>query len=67
MFRSPYVPEAAMRAQDYKMLENSFRGKKGGLKNPKNFTDEDLQAWKHVFSQEGGEIETHHPTLLCSN
>ncbi|PAV85630.1 hypothetical protein WR25_08244 [Diploscapter pachys] len=53
MFRTPYIPEAAMRAQDYKMLESSFRGKKGGLKNPKNFTDEDLQAWKHVFSQEG--------------
>ncbi|CAD6199575.1 unnamed protein product [Caenorhabditis auriculariae] len=52
MFQSGGVPELAMRANGYEMLESMFRGKKGGIKNRKNFTDEDLLAWKYVFSQE---------------
>lgn len=42
-----------MKANKMKMLEVMFRGKKAGIRNSKNFTDEDMLAWKHVFSQPG--------------
>lgn len=54
MFQSPYIPELAMKNNDYGMIRAMFRGAKGGLKNKENFTDEDLEAWKHCFSQHEG-------------
>ena len=51
MFQSPYIPEMATSAGDYLMLKQMFYGKKAGLKNKENFTAEDLEAWKYVFSQ----------------
>ncbi|KAK6041457.1 hypothetical protein COOONC_21038 [Cooperia oncophora] len=35
------------------MFDVMFRGKMAGIRNRENFTDEDLEAWKHVFSQKG--------------
>ncbi|EGT55477.1 CBN-CEEH-2 protein [Caenorhabditis brenneri] len=51
LFQSQYIPEIAMRSNKMKMLEAMFRGKKAGIRNKTNFTDEDMLAWKHVFSQ----------------
>ncbi|CAI4226785.1 unnamed protein product [Auanema sp. JU1783] len=53
MFQSPYIPEWSVANRDFRMLNAMFRGRKGGLKNRQNFTEEDLQAWRYVFSQEG--------------
>ncbi|KHJ90253.1 hydrolase, alpha/beta domain protein [Oesophagostomum dentatum] len=53
MFQTPKIPEMVVQSRDLHMLDLSFRGKKAGIRNKENFTDEDLEAWKHVFSQEG--------------
>uniref|UniRef100_A0A1I7T4J5 AB hydrolase-1 domain-containing protein n=1 Tax=Caenorhabditis tropicalis TaxID=1561998 RepID=A0A1I7T4J5_9PELO len=52
-FQSQLLPEIAMRSNKMKMLESMFRGKIAGIRNSQNFTDEDMLAWKHVFSQPG--------------
>ncbi|PIC27137.1 hypothetical protein B9Z55_019481 [Caenorhabditis nigoni] len=52
-FQSQLIPEIAMRSNKMKMLEAMFRGKQAGIRNSQNFTDEDMLAWKHVFSQPG--------------
>ncbi|ULT89646.1 hypothetical protein L5515_008069 [Caenorhabditis briggsae] len=52
-FQSQHIPEIAMRSNKMKMLEAMFRGKQAGIRNSQNFTDEDMLAWKHVFSQPG--------------
>ncbi|EPB73512.1 hydrolase, alpha/beta domain protein [Ancylostoma ceylanicum] len=51
MFQTPRIPELAVQSRDFHMFDLSFRGKKAGIRNKENFTDEDLEAWKHVFSQ----------------
>ncbi|KAK6727774.1 hypothetical protein RB195_005449 [Necator americanus] len=53
MFQTPRIPELTVQSHDFHMLELCFRGKKAGIRNKENFTDEDMKAWKHVFSQEG--------------
>ncbi|EYC33257.1 hypothetical protein Y032_0002g689 [Ancylostoma ceylanicum] len=53
MFQTPRIPELAVQSRDFHMFDLSFRGKKAGIRNKENFTDEDLEAWKHVFSQKG--------------
>ncbi len=42
-----------MSAQDFKLIEESLIGRKYGVKNRANITDEDIEAWKYVFSQPG--------------
>ncbi|KAF8375103.1 ceeh-2, partial [Pristionchus pacificus] len=49
-FQTPRVPEAAVAADDFLMLEKMFWSKYG-LKNKENFTEEDMEAWKYTFSQ----------------
>ncbi|CAB3410653.1 unnamed protein product [Caenorhabditis bovis] len=51
LFQSSTIPELAMRVNRMAMLEKMFRGRKAGIRNSNNFTDEDMLAWKHVFSQ----------------
>ncbi|KIH64815.1 hypothetical protein ANCDUO_04872 [Ancylostoma duodenale] len=53
MFQTPKIPELAVQSRDFHMFDLGFRGKKAGIRNKQNFTDEDLEAWKHVFSQKG--------------
>uniref|UniRef100_A0A8R1DGP8 AB hydrolase-1 domain-containing protein n=1 Tax=Caenorhabditis japonica TaxID=281687 RepID=A0A8R1DGP8_CAEJA len=53
LFQSSWVPEMGLRANRMKMLEVMLRGEKAGIRNKQNFTDEDVLAWKHVFSQSG--------------
>lgn len=38
---------------DYNKLKMMFRGRAMGIQNRDNFTDEDMEAWKHVYSQPG--------------
>ncbi|KAF8355751.1 hypothetical protein PRIPAC_97374 [Pristionchus pacificus] len=49
-FQTPHVPETAVAADDFLMLEKMFWSKYG-LKNKENFTQEDMEAWKYTFSQ----------------
>ncbi|PIO59156.1 hypothetical protein TELCIR_19389 [Teladorsagia circumcincta] len=51
MFQTPIVPELTVKNRDFHMFDVMLRGKKAGIQNAQNFTDEDLEAWKHVFSQ----------------
>jgi len=52
MFQCPCLPEILMWIKDYDMFDQLFRGKKTGIINrEKNFTDEDLEAWKYAFSK----------------
>ncbi|VDP11558.1 unnamed protein product [Heligmosomoides polygyrus] len=53
MFQTPVIPEMTASSRDFHMFDVMFRDSKAGIKNKENFTDEDLEAWKHVFSQEG--------------
>lgn len=50
-FQCPWLPELWVWARDFANLERCFRCPKMGLVHPENFTDEDLEAWKHVFSK----------------
>ncbi|GMR49462.1 hypothetical protein PMAYCL1PPCAC_19657, partial [Pristionchus mayeri] len=50
-FQSPCVPEALIAADDFKSLEEAFWSRKDGLRNKANFTSEDMEAWKHTFSE----------------
>ncbi|VDM81610.1 unnamed protein product [Strongylus vulgaris] len=56
MFQTPTIPELVVQSRDFHMFDLSFRGKKAGIRNQENFTDEDLEAWKHVFSQKGKKL-----------
>uniref|UniRef100_A0AC34G8S5 AB hydrolase-1 domain-containing protein n=1 Tax=Panagrolaimus sp. ES5 TaxID=591445 RepID=A0AC34G8S5_9BILA len=49
-FVCPYLPEISLRSFDMKALVSMFRGKKTGLIHRENFTDEDVEAWKYIFS-----------------
>ncbi|CAI2354421.1 unnamed protein product [Caenorhabditis sp. 36 PRJEB53466] len=53
LFQSQMIPEIAMKSNGMKMLDSMFRGRKAGIRNSRNFTDQDMLAWKHVFSQPG--------------
>uniref|UniRef100_A0A8R1HVE3 AB hydrolase-1 domain-containing protein n=1 Tax=Caenorhabditis japonica TaxID=281687 RepID=A0A8R1HVE3_CAEJA len=53
LFQSSTVPEMGLRANRMKLFDITFRGEQAGIRNKKNFTDEDVLAWKHVFSQSG--------------
>jgi len=52
-FQLPWLPELMMKANDFAMLAATFRGKKGGVKNRKNFTGEDLNVFKHYLDSWG--------------
>ncbi|CAJ0592769.1 unnamed protein product [Cylicocyclus nassatus] len=52
-FQTPMLPEMAVRSRDLHMFDLYFRARHAGIRNKENFTDEDLEAFKHVFSQEG--------------
>uniref|UniRef100_A0AC35UC76 AB hydrolase-1 domain-containing protein n=1 Tax=Rhabditophanes sp. KR3021 TaxID=114890 RepID=A0AC35UC76_9BILA len=52
-FQFPIVPELSMMVNDMKLLETMFRGKKGGIINRENFTDEDMAVYKYTFGQKG--------------
>lgn len=66
-FQTPRVPEVAVSADDFhvklilllpcrtallQVFEKGFWGRHG-LKNKRNFTEEDMEAWKYTFSQPG--------------
>jgi len=53
LFQCPILPEEWIKTQDYKALEIFFRGRKMGIVNRENFTDEDTEAWKFTFSTNG--------------
>jgi len=53
MVQCPWLPETLTAVQDFKLLEDSLIGMKYGVKNRANITDEDMEAWKYVFSQPG--------------
>lgn len=53
MFQCPFFPELYIQAMDFKFLETLFCNKPIGLINQKNFTYDDLEAWKYTFSQPG--------------
>lgn len=55
-FLLPYLPEVVMKSNDYSMLAATFIGKKGGVKNRKNFTSEDLDVFKHTLRTWGNLI-----------
>ncbi|KAI1731554.1 alpha/beta hydrolase fold domain-containing protein [Ditylenchus destructor] len=51
MFQCPVLPEIRFAANDFAFLEYVFRKRPSGLVHQENFTDEDLEAYKHVFSK----------------
>lgn len=53
MFQNPLVPYMYLRAQDYIYLNRAYRSKEAGIRNAKNFTDEDLEAFKYTLSRPG--------------
>uniref|UniRef100_A0A914CXI6 AB hydrolase-1 domain-containing protein n=1 Tax=Acrobeloides nanus TaxID=290746 RepID=A0A914CXI6_9BILA len=53
LFQCPILPEEWIKTQDYKAIEIFFRGRKMGIVNRENFTDEDTEAWKFTFSTNG--------------
>lgn len=52
-FQAPCLPEFNMSANDYGKFNVVFRGKPFGVRNKKNFTSEDVEAYKYIFSQDG--------------
>uniref|UniRef100_A0AC35G8F8 AB hydrolase-1 domain-containing protein n=1 Tax=Panagrolaimus sp. PS1159 TaxID=55785 RepID=A0AC35G8F8_9BILA len=53
-FVCPYLPEISLRSFDMRALVSMFRGSKTGLVHKENFTDEDVEAWKYIFSMPHG-------------
>ncbi|KAI1717985.1 alpha/beta hydrolase fold domain-containing protein [Ditylenchus destructor] len=51
MFQCPVLPEIRFSANDFAFLEYVFRTRPSGLVHQENLTDEDLEAYKHVFSK----------------
>ncbi|CAO4368210.1 unnamed protein product [Caenorhabditis nigoni] len=56
-FQNARVPELLCSADDMKMLEGAFRSPQMGIRNRKNFTDDDLEAWKYSFSMNGASFK----------
>lgn len=52
-FVCPFLPEAVIRAKDYDFIVDMFRNKRAGILHPENFSDEDVEAWKHALSKPG--------------
>eukprot|EP00080_Pristionchus_pacificus_P022279 PDM82299.1 ceeh-1 [Pristionchus pacificus] len=50
-YQNPWLPEAIIAADDFKMFDACFWSKAIGLRNRDNFTEEDMEAWKYTFSQ----------------
>ena len=50
----PYLPEWYFSTGDMKVLDNTFQGKYMGAK-PGAITDEDMEAFKHVFNKSSKE------------
>ena len=57
MFQCPLVPHMYLKAQDYIYIDRIYRSEEAGIRNTKNFTDEDLEAFKYNFSQPGNFIK----------
>ncbi|CAB3404959.1 unnamed protein product [Caenorhabditis bovis] len=56
-YQTPKLPEILSNAEDMKLLEFFFRSKEMGIRNQENFTDEDLEAWKYAYSNNGASFE----------
>lgn len=56
-YQNARIPELLCAADDMKMLELAFRNKEMGIRNWKNFTDDDLEAWKYSFSMNGASFK----------
>ncbi len=50
LFQLPLLPELLFQFDDYRALEQAFRGMS---KNPAAFTDEDIDAYKNAFAKRG--------------
>lgn len=49
-FQVPYLPELYIRSCDFGMFDDLFRT---GVRNPKAFSDADIEAFKYTFGREG--------------
>lgn len=56
-YQNDRIPELLCGANDMEMLQLAFRSGAMGIRNRKNFTDEDLEAWKYSFSQNGASFK----------
>ncbi|CAI5445815.1 unnamed protein product [Caenorhabditis angaria] len=56
-YQTEKFPEMAWTFDDMNNLKLCFRSNQMGLRNKKNFTDEDLEAWKYVFSSNGASFK----------
>ncbi|CAH1786974.1 unnamed protein product [Owenia fusiformis] len=52
-FSLPWFPEWVFLSGDLKMIENTFRGKTMGAKRAGSFSDDDIEAFKYMYSQPG--------------
>ena len=53
LFQIPWLPEFILSVKDFVNFNEFFRGNSGGVRNKASFTEEDVEAYKYVFSQEG--------------
>jgi pimeloyl-ACP methyl ester carboxylesterase len=53
MFQVPKLPELVATLRDYLVIENSFKGSFGALKNQATITQDEVEAYKYTFSQPG--------------
>ncbi len=54
-FQLPFLPELNCKIEDYGIMRGAFLSKAMGLKNRKNMTDVDIEAFKYSASQKGKE------------
>ncbi|XP_048585099.1 epoxide hydrolase 4 isoform X2 [Nematostella vectensis] len=52
-FQLPYLPEFWIALNNYEVFEDMFRGEQMGVRKPGSLTDEDLAAYRYMFSREG--------------
>ncbi|CAB3402880.1 unnamed protein product [Caenorhabditis bovis] len=57
LYQTPRIPEILCFAEDMKIFEDCFRSKEMGIRNREYFTDEDLEAWKYTFSNNGASFK----------
>jgi pimeloyl-ACP methyl ester carboxylesterase len=53
MFQCPYLPEWLLSINDYEFIRDIYKSKTNGLVNEGNFTEDDVEAYKYTFGQEG--------------
>ncbi len=53
LFQVPRLPEFIISRRNYGYFSAIFRGKKAGVRNRDGFSQEDVDAYKYVFSQPG--------------